>query len=894
MAYRFSRTKVVLLSLYLLSKPFCHGFITTTTNPLATPPPQSALSTTRLYDHGALKYSGLRPHPPEGPPPLSTTSPKKEPPKLSKQEEDDEMEGFTMNNIMWSSGYTSQTQPYSRSLLSKSQKRKRQQHLKSLEQQRKDQRAKESYEDGYADMFPSLNKPQPFWKKTLRKAKNVLVKKKVSTPGTLILVRHGESTWNKNKTFTGWADPDLSDMGLREVEHAARLLLEGGYEIDVVFTSRLKRAIKSTLILLNELDQTYLPVFKSWRLNERMYGALTGLSKKETAEKLGHELVQAWRGSLKSRPPPLQPTDTYYPGRDRRYSDLTAEQLPLTESLLDCMDRTKPIWEDKISYELRQGRNVLVVAHANTLRGLVKIIDNIGDDEIQEVSIPTGIPVVYKFDKDLNTVQPKNIQQTQIHMNGLFLEKPGLLKDALKREEDWCSRVPEYNSTIFKENRPMSSLERSLYKLNATRELGEWAGQFVDAMGEEEEDDGSDGNMGRGIMMKEDAIWERGLHDLEEGIQFDPDYPEFHSAAPSSSTSSTTSITNTGFSSQLKLNDKRKDEERINPTMITNYPCLTPLPTSSVIPGMGYVPVRRDSVIVIIRHGKTEHNKLGLFTGWEDAPLAKDGIEEAREAGRLLKLHGFQFDVVYTSWLSRAIETAWYVMDEMNELWLPIIKSWRLNERMYGDLTSLSKQMVAQRHGEEQFKAWRRGYDVKPPAVSSFSKNYPGNDKRYTKYLNDLRYSVRETLIRSIEAGKFEKHRKLPKSESLKDCNDRTIPYFTEHIIPEAVNQGKRVLISSSENAIRGLLMHLCEIPEEEIVGLEIPNGLPLIFDVKSKCVKLLDDGTGRDPLDVYNFGKSANYLFRPCENEDGTFDEECDLTYVPDSLLDIPHSEFA
>ena len=149
----------------------------------------------------------------------------------------------------------------------------------------------------------------------------------------------------------------------------------------------------------------------------------------------------------------------------------------------------------------------------------------------------------------------------------------------------------------------------------------------------------------------------------------------------------------------------------------------------------------------MIRHGKTENNKLGLFTGWDDVPLAADGVEEAKEAGKLLKLHGFEFDAVYTSWLSRAIETAWYVLDELDCLWLPIIKSWRLNERMYGDLTGLSKAMVKQRHGEKQFKAWRRGYAVNPPPVSSFSPQYPGNDPRYNKYLKDVRFSGKSAIV---------------------------------------------------------------------------------------------------------------------------------------------------
>ena len=298
----------------------------------------------------------------------------------------------------------------------------------------------EEDEDGYKAMMLSKN---PLWqrpfKKLYRGVKRITLGKK--EPGTLILVRHGESEWNANKTFTGWADPDLSEQGIRESEHAARLLLAGGYDIDVVFTSRLKRAIRSAWIILEEMNQLYIPVFKSWRLNERMYGALTGLCKKETAEQLGAELVQSWRGSLKSRPPPVHIYDRHWPGRDRRYSDLNMDQIPYTESLLDCMERTKPAWEEKIKLELRMGRNVMVVAHANTLRGLVKLIDNIGDQEIQEVALPTGIPIVYKFDGNMTPVKPDE-GLAQKHMTGIFMEKPGTLKEAIKREKEWLENVP--------------------------------------------------------------------------------------------------------------------------------------------------------------------------------------------------------------------------------------------------------------------------------------------------------------------------------------------------------------------------------------------------------------------------------------------------------------------
>jgi 2,3-bisphosphoglycerate-dependent phosphoglycerate mutase len=413
-------------------------------------------------------------------------------------------------------------------------------------------------------------------------------------PGTLILVRHGESVWNANKTFTGWANPDLSSQGYREVEHAARLLLEGGYKVDVVFTSRLKRAIRSSWILLRELNEVYLPVFKSWRLNERMYGALTGLSKTETAERLGAELVQEWRGSLRSRPPPLTPADRYYPGRDRSHADLTPDQIPLTESLLDCMDRTQKIWLDKISYELACGKNVMVVAHANTLRGLVKIIDNIGDEEIQSIAIPTGIPIIYKFDKNLNPIPPSHDQKTvtQVYTNGCFLEKPGLLKQAIKREEEWCNNVPDYSKVMERPNYGMNPLQRSLTKLEAERQVQDWAQQFVDDS-EEEEDDGTDGKL---TLVDMDKVWEEGLKEVEDGEYFDPDHPSFEA--------DTTSGNNIIASDD--------DEEDVVAPLYNSNPCVTALPAAQKVPGIGSVPIQRSSsLIVMIRHGKTENNKLG-------------------------------------------------------------------------------------------------------------------------------------------------------------------------------------------------------------------------------------------------------------------------------------------
>lgn len=435
---------------------------------------------------------------------------------------------------------------------------------------------------------------------------------------------------------------------------------------------------------------------------------------------------------------------------------------------------------------------------------------------------------------------------------------------------EWREFVPGYNQTMSRSKTAMTSVERALSKLMAEKQLKLWAGQFADTI-VPEEDDGSDGNMGKPIqLLSQDDIWQKGLKELQEGEQFNPDIAF-------------------NFDSNGSTSESEEVEKILSPSIITNSPCLEGMPSESIF-GTGTVPIRRDPVVVLICHGKTEHNKLGLFTGWEDAPLAQEGRQEARLTGRLLKAHGFEFDVVYTSWLSRAIETAWLVMDEMDAIWLPIIKTWRLNECMYGELTGKSKQMVSQRYGEKQFKAWRRGYTVRPPPVSSFSVNYPGNDPRY-KLIKDIRYSLSESIMRSFDRRKITMERKLPKSESLKDCMDRTIPYYERMVVPEAIDKGKRVLISSSENAIRGLLMFLCEIPEEKISELEIPNGLPLIYDLKSKCIKLLDDGSGLDPLEVYNFGNAANYLFRPCRNEDGE-EEECNINLMFNNVYKLSEDD--
>jgi 2,3-bisphosphoglycerate-dependent phosphoglycerate mutase len=221
----------------------------------------------------------------------------------------------------------------------------------------------------------------------------------------LLLLRHGESTWNRENRFTGWTDVDLSPKGIDEAASAGRTLRERGFGFDVAYTSVLKRAIRTLWLALDELDLMWIPVHRSWRLNERHYGALQGLDKAETAVKFGEEQVRLWRRSYDIRPPALEPSDERHPGRDPRYRKLAPEELPLTECLKDTVARFLPYWHETIAPAVRAGERVLIVAHGNSLRALVKYLDQIGDRAIVGLNIPTGIPLVYELADDLKPIR---------------------------------------------------------------------------------------------------------------------------------------------------------------------------------------------------------------------------------------------------------------------------------------------------------------------------------------------------------------------------------------------------------------------------------------------------------------------------------------------------------
>jgi 2,3-bisphosphoglycerate-dependent phosphoglycerate mutase len=237
----------------------------------------------------------------------------------------------------------------------------------------------------------------------------------------LVLLRHGESQWNRENRFTGWTDVDLSDKGISEAQRAGLLLKEHCFQFDLAYTSVLKRAIRTLWIALDCLDQLWIPVYRSWRLNERHYGALQGLNKAEAAIKMGEEQVHLWRRSFDIPPPPLTKDDERYPGRDRRYRELDEKAMPLTESLKDTIARMLPYWQETIAPTVKSGKMVIITAHGNSLRGLIKYLDGMSDEEVLSLEIPTGVPLVYELDDSLKRLRHYYLQhctQLEDHICG--------------------------------------------------------------------------------------------------------------------------------------------------------------------------------------------------------------------------------------------------------------------------------------------------------------------------------------------------------------------------------------------------------------------------------------------------------------------------------------------
>ena len=466
--------------------------------------------------------------------------------------------------------------------------------------------------------YPTLSKLRKKFKKSVSSLFNRSRFGNNKGIGKLILIRHGESEMNVKASFTGWIDSDITEEGKREMEHAGRLLLERGYvDIDLVYTSVLKRSIRSSWVVARELNQIFRPVIKSWRLNQRVYGAMEGISKYALVQEIGEEKIAEYRKSLYLRPPPMTSDHPYWHRNERKYEDINPDDIPLTESIADCFERVKPLYENDICQKLKDGKNILVIAHANSLKGIIKLVDSLSNEDIQNIELPNGSPLVYQFDKNM---KPIHTEASFSPMNGYFIEDPIVLQIMLEKEKKWGS--PDgtiyqgmYSLIDYSQSSLITPIMYGLARLNQERE----------------------------------AIEQNYEQIIKENSSISNKYSKY--------------VKDIKVTSSPVLNNNKTKLKKIYKSAI------------------------EEPFVVLIRHGKTEYNKLGIFTGWDDAPLAEEGRLGAIKAGQILKMHGIEFDVVYTSWLSRAIETAWLIVDQLDLLWLPIIKSWRLNERMYGLLT---------------------------------------------------------------------------------------------------------------------------------------------------------------------------------------------------------------
>jgi 2,3-bisphosphoglycerate-dependent phosphoglycerate mutase len=326
-----------------------------------------------------------------------------------------------------------------------------------------------------AEFIEGQSKRKALWTRSKSFFLGKLSRRRQQKPGTLILLRCGQSTLNQNATFTGWLDPPLTPLGVEQCRHAGALLRTEGLDPDVVYTSRLQRSIGSAWNLLETLEALYIPIQKTFRLNQRMYGSLQGLSKAQVADECGPQVVQAWRNGLKARPPALSRSDPSHPIWDPRYADLPPDAIPDTESLWDCQERARALWEHKISRDIQRGKTVLVIGHRDSLRGLSKVIDGIDEKHIESIAIPAGVPIVYKFEKGdaMTPMEPDDTSLTQVHTRGSFLEKPGSLQQALAQNQEYEQQAfsavaskEGYNSTATSSStRRTNTLETSLLKL---------------------------------------------------------------------------------------------------------------------------------------------------------------------------------------------------------------------------------------------------------------------------------------------------------------------------------------------------------------------------------------------------------------------------------------------
>ena len=613
--------------------------------------------------------------------------------------------------------------------------------------------------------------------------------------GRLVLVRHGQSEWNRANLFTGWVDVDLTEQGISEAREAGKMLAAAGLEVDEVHCSLMHRAIRSAVLMLSTLGQCWVPVSKTWRLNEQHSGMLTGQNKRDLAKKHGTEQVMAWRRRFGVTPPLLDADNALQRSicADVRYDYLSVADdgwaVPSSESLDDVCERLDPLWEEQIAPALRAGRTVMVVSHGNTLRALVKRIDGVPDEDVFHLDVPTATPMLYEFDAALGHVRRHGSwgdEGAQIARHCRFLideDRVRAAQQAMRRQV-------------------VSNIAYTVGGIDSTEGVQESKAVMVESAGRAVEMiDGESYTVRQTpptyFFQESTRLEQTALSDLAE------------LARSFGATSAAGGGGGAGTQGDRDL-----------------------AASSDASSGPAGVQCR----LVLLRHGQSAYNKDKIFTGWADPDLTNRGREEARLAGQLLKAYGVRrIDAVFTSLLQRAVKTSWLALDELDQIWAPIRNTWRLNERNYGGLQGLVKAECAEKYGLKQVQRWRRGYADRPPPWSDAALRETV-DRRY-----DAAIAEAKAAKDADAAAEFP-----PRSESLLDCTQRLLPFLDDELraaMEEAVSRARdaadaseapyeapTVLVVASENVLRGLVMHMEGLGEREIPLVDVPYAVPLVY----------------------------------------------------------------
>lgn len=627
----------------------------------------------------------------------------------------------------------------------------------------------------------------------------------------LTLVRHGQSEWNLANRFTGWVDVDLTERGITEARRAGRMLAEARLTHDLVVTSTLRRAIRTACLCLSGTDQCWVPMAKDVRLNEQHSGQLTGHNKRELAERHGVDQVMKWRRTYDCPPPALPSEDPFHRAlcSDERYRYVT---VPSTESLELTAARVESVWDETIAPALRDGQNVMVVSHGNTLRALCKLIDGVSAADSFHLDLPTACPVVYEFaDAALNHREVHGFWgSSDAPRHGRFLVDAKLVakaQDAMRLQclqniavstvssegEDKVSICDAWTSEKATDGVALDSEGRS-YKVR------ERPPSYFALESERIADDAK--KELRGMLSRLERM------SLDEHRQLSMAVGEEGAGTPSRAN---------GASEGTGVEGDVAAAGSVAATASRGVPAVS---------------------LIIVRHGYSEYNAENRFTGWADVELSNRGREEARFAGSLLREAGCErLEGVFTSYLKRAVKTAWLMLDELELQWVPVQCDWRLNERHYGLLQGQPKLECTERYGVKQVHKWRRGIDHPPP---------PWTPEQRASLL-DRRYDDVD----------------VPSSESLADCTARLAPFLEEELWPAlraavdravaeradraaapAPSEGDAAtarpagvpafVITSSENLIRALVTELDGVAPDQVPLLDIPYATPLVYQFDS------------------------------------------------------------